>query len=207
METNEHSVAVGVFEDRARAEQAIGDLKQAGFTDEQVGYAARDEQAAEPGMVATEEGHGGTREGLAMGAITGASFGSIVGAAAALLLPGIGPVIAGGILGAALTGAAIGAATGGIAGALREWGLPEEEVQYYRGEFEAGRTIVTVHANGRQQEAMAILRRNGAYDAGTRATATTTTPTSTTTEVTPPPATTTTTTTADQTTTENRTDM
>jgi len=48
------------------------------------------------------------------------------------LIPGIGPVIAGGILGAALTGAAVGATAGGLFGALREWGLPEEEANTTR---------------------------------------------------------------------------
>jgi uncharacterized protein (TIGR02271 family) len=47
-------------------------------------------------------------------------------------------------------------------------GVPEEEARYYQGEFEQGRTIVTVRADGRQQEAIDILRRHGAYDATTR---------------------------------------
>jgi hypothetical protein len=87
-----------------------------------------------------------------------------VGAAAALLLPGIGPVIAGGILGAALAGAVAGAATGGIAGALLHWGFSQEEVDYYHSQFQAGRTLVTVHAGARKQEAQEILSRNGGYN-------------------------------------------
>jgi len=46
--------------------------------------------------------------------------------------------------------------------------VPEEEAQYYESEFQAGRTIVTVQAGNRGSEAIAILRRNGAYDATTR---------------------------------------
>ena len=103
-----------------------------------------------------------------MGAITGASLGSIIGAAAALLIPGFGPVLAGGILASALTGAAVGAATGGVAGALREWGFSEEEATYYQGELETGRMILTVRAAGRQDEARAIIQRNGGYDEGSR---------------------------------------
>ena len=56
----------------------------------------------------------------------------------------------------------------GLAGALIGYGIPEEEAQYYHGEFEAGRTIVTVHADGRYDEATTILRRHGAYDMSTR---------------------------------------
>src|SRR5687767_14237774 len=153
------------------------ELKSAGFNEGQIGFAMRggESVAASTGAgdttttgMSDTDTRGGTREGGVMGAVTGASLGSIVGAAAALLIPGIGPVVAGGILGAALTGAAVGAATGGLAGALREWGFSEHEATYYHGELEAGRTIVTVRADGRQDEARAILQRNGAYDASSR---------------------------------------
>ena len=59
---------------------------------------------------------------------------------------------------------AIGVATGGLVGALIGLGIPEEEAHYYHGEFQAGRTLLTVRADGRRDEAAAILRRHGAYD-------------------------------------------
>lgn len=179
MDSNQNSAVAGVFGDQAQAEQAVADLRSAGFAENQIGYAVRGEgdrvttgdvDSGDTGGGGTSDpdARGGTREGGVMGAITGASFGSIVGAAAALLLPGIGPVVAGGILATALTGAAVGAAAGGIVGALREWGFSEEEATYYQGELETGRTIVTVRADGRQDEARAILQRNGGYDEGSR---------------------------------------
>jgi uncharacterized protein (TIGR02271 family) len=177
MATNQNSVVVGVFEDEERAQRAVTELKSAGFDDGQIGFAMRGGESVSADMgdgdtettgMSDTDTRGGTREGGVMGAITGASLGSIVGAAAALLLPGVGPVLAGGILAAALTGAAVGAATGGLAGALREWGFSEHEAAYYHGELEAGRTIVTVRADGREDEARAILQSNGGYDAGTR---------------------------------------
>ena len=84
------------------------------------------------------------------------------------VIPVIGPAIAGGTLGILLSNAAAGAAAAGLAGALIGSGIPEEDARYYHGEFEAGRTIVTVKADGRYDEATAILRRNGAYDMSTR---------------------------------------
>ena len=177
MATDRNSVVVSAFEDEDRAQRAVTELKSAGFNDDQIGFAMRggESVAASTGDGDTEtsgmsdtDTRGGTREGGVMGAITGASLGSIIGAAAALLIPGIGPVLAGGILGAALTGAAVGAATGGLAGALREWGFSEHEATYYHGELAAGRTIVTVRADGRQDEARAILQRNGGYDSSGR---------------------------------------
>ena len=106
--------------------------------------------------------------GAAAGAVSGGIIGGVIGAAAALLIPGFGPAIAGGILLATLGGVAIGAAAGGLLGTLIGMGVPEEEARYYEGEFGSGRTIVTVRADGRQQEAMEILHRNGGYDANTR---------------------------------------
>jgi len=167
MATNQQQVVVGVFQDRSLAERAVDDLKQAGFREDQIGFAVRGDETVEG---TTTETAGDASGGAVTGAVSGGLLGGIVGAAAALLIPGIGPVIAGGILGAALTGAAVGAATGGLLGALTNLGVPEEEAQYYQSEFEAGRTIVTLKPDDamQQQEAMTILRRNGAYDAGTQ---------------------------------------
>jgi uncharacterized protein (TIGR02271 family) len=151
------------------AERAVEQLKNAGFRDDQIGFVARD-QGAGQGTTATGETAetGTTGERAAAGAVGGGILGGIIGAAAALLIPGIGPVVAGGILATTLAGAAVGAAAGGLLGALTKMGVPEEEARYYESEFQAGRTIVTVQPDGRQQEALDILRRNGAYDATTR---------------------------------------
>jgi uncharacterized protein (TIGR02271 family) len=43
-------------------------------------------------------------------------------------------------------------------------GIPEEEAKYYEGEVRGGRTLVTVRAGTRMQEAEEILHQFGAYD-------------------------------------------
>ena len=113
----------------------------------------------------------GSRAGT--GAVTGALAGLGLGALAGLgvlsgVIPVIGPAIAAGTLGIILTNAAAGAGIGGLVGALAGAGIPEDEAHYYQGEFESGRTIVTVQAEGRADEAMAILRRYDAYDMSSR---------------------------------------
>jgi Heat induced stress protein YflT len=165
MTMTERTTAVGVFTDRAQAEQAINDLHNLGFTDRQIGYIVR--KAGNkvgdptPGDVDTES--------VVADAVGVGVFGGILGAAASLLIPGFGPAIAGGILAATLGGAAIGAVAGGLLGVLTNMGVPEEEAHYYKNEFESGRILVTVQTADRQQEALDVLRRNGAYDATTRA--------------------------------------
>jgi len=160
-----HTV-VGVFEDRTHADQAVAELKRAGFREDQIGAAMRHADAATTtsDTYAEEGGVGGVLAGLGLGALAG--LGVLSG-----VIPVIGPAIAGGTLGIILSNAAAGAVAAGLAGALIGAGIPEEDAKYYHGEFEAGRTIVTVHADGRSAEATTILRRHGAYDMSSRGSA------------------------------------
>ena len=127
---------------------AIVDAADAGATSWTIATPGR---ARSPGVLA----------GLGLGALAG--LGVLSG-----VIPVIGPAIAGGTLGIILSNAAAGAGVGGLVGALAGAGVPEDEAHYYQGEFESGRTIVTVQADGRADEAMAILRRYDAYDMSSR---------------------------------------
>lgn len=105
-------------------------------------------------------------QGASKDTVTGAIAGSIVGgalggAAAALVIPVLGPALAGGILIAAFT-AALGVVAGGALGAFVAMGIPEEQARYYEQELAAGRTIVTVKSVERRQNALDILSRSGA---------------------------------------------
>jgi len=170
MAAKQRSTVVGVFEDRRHADQAVADLKKAGFRDDQIGVAMRHTE----GSIATDattadetDSHAGS--GAMAGALTGLGLGALAGLGVlAGVIPVIGPAIAGGTLGVILSNAAVGAGAVGLAGALIGAGIPEEEATYYHNEFEAGRTIVTVNADGRYDEAWAIVNRHGAYDMSTR---------------------------------------
>lgn len=169
MTANNRSTVVGVFEDRRKADQAVIDLKQAGFTDSQIGVAMRHDAAAEAGT--TDESY--AAEGATTGALTGLGLGALAGLGVLSgVIPVIGPAIAGGTLGILFSNAMAGAAVAGLTGALVGAGIPEEEAGYYHNEFESGRTIVTVNAGSRCDEAKAILRNAGGYDMSSRATAT-----------------------------------
>jgi len=152
--------AVGVFRNRQDAERAVDELHRAGFTDEQIGVAARDDDARSGTQTSGGADTKGEEGGLT-GMLAGAGIGGVIGAAAVGLIPGIGPVIAAGALAGILGGAAAGAATGGLVGWLAGQGVPEEEARHYESEVKAGRTLVTVQADGRYDEAAAILQRGG----------------------------------------------
>jgi len=171
MATTKRSTVVGVFADRTQAQRAVEDLRKAGFREDQIGVVTRNEEGHATDTAASK----GSK--AAAGAATGAAAGAGVGALWALgiaagMLPAIGPVIAGGLLASILASAAGGAAVAGIVGALVGLGIPEEEAKYYESEVHAGRTLVTVRADTRADEAMAILHRFGGYDMHTAATAT-----------------------------------
>jgi len=158
-----HNTVVGVFETRVRAEQALADLRNAGFPDDQLGMVARDES----GKVVKTKGSNETYadEGAVTGLVAGAGAGALVGVGVlAGVIPVIGPVLAIGTLGTILLNAAGGAAIAGVAGALIGWGIPEEEAEYYEGEVKAGRFLVTVDAEGREAEARSILHKLGGFD-------------------------------------------
>jgi hypothetical protein len=159
---------VGVFEDRGDAELAARELRDRGFRDDDIGYAWRDESGT--GHVDLKKTKAGPL--AAEGAATGVVLGGIIGAWAALLIPGVGPVVSGGLLGSVLASAAAGAVTGavagGIAGALVGLGIPAEEARFYEQEFRNGMVIIAVRAGDRYEDAADIVRRRHGYDYATR---------------------------------------
>ncbi|HEY3058123.1 MAG TPA: YsnF/AvaK domain-containing protein [Chloroflexota bacterium] len=172
MTTTERMTVAGVFHNMEDARDAVEALKDEGFAADDIGLLAHDR---ERGREVAEET--GTRSHAGEGAATGLVAGGILGGLGgwlvgigALAIPGVGPFIAAGALGAALTGAAVGAGVGAIAGALIGLGIPEEEARYYEGEVRGGRTLVTVRAPGRYDEARDVLRDYGAYDIEDRGT-------------------------------------
>jgi len=167
MTRTKHSTVVGVFDNREQAQQAVNELRRAGFQENEIGVVSREGQTAAGGKAKEDEGNrAGT--GAATGAIAGAGVGALWALGIVTLgLPAVGPVIAGGILASVLASAAGTAVAGGIIGALVGLGIPEEEAHYYEGEFNAGRTLVTVKSDTRSDEARSILQRYGAYDRST----------------------------------------
>ncbi len=159
------TTAVGVFFDHDQANAAVEELHRSGFGSDQVGVAV---PKVKPDEAAAAGSPGGTHteEGAAAGVVTGGALGAVAGAVASSLIPAVGPALAIGILAGAFGGAAAGATAGGLLGALIGHGIPEDEARHYEREFAAGRTIVTIKAGDRYDEAVKVLRRHGAYGKG-----------------------------------------
>jgi hypothetical protein len=106
-------------------------------------------------------------QGSAFGGVMGGLAGAAV-ALTAIVIPGIGPIIAAGPLVALLggaTGAVIGgtagAISGGIAASLIHLGIADDEADYYAEAIQRGNALVTVTAKDEDQAVLIsdILRR------------------------------------------------
>ena len=169
MATQTRNAVIGVFREREAAREAVHALRAARFADDQIGVASSDgdRMKTSTGNYADQESY--AEEGALTGVAAGAGVGALWGMGIlAGILPAIGPAIAGGTLAALLSSAAAGAAAAGVTGALIGMGIPKEEAEFYESELKSGRTIVTVNADGRRNEAQAILQRFGGYDISSR---------------------------------------
>jgi len=106
--------AVGYFQDRSSADRAYDLLIQRGFAKNDISIVGRGAEG-KPGLV--DAGHEGHDVSAGEGAATGGIVGLLLGAAA-MLIPGIGPVVAVGPLAAGLAGALTGGVTGAIVGGI-----------------------------------------------------------------------------------------
>jgi outer membrane lipoprotein SlyB len=141
---------VGVFKTRADAERGIERVLMMGVHREQINLLtpdSSDQKIASVPVSDSEQPGMGPAVGTVVGGALGTAGGFGAGAAiASLLVPGVGPILAGGLLGASLLGLG-GAATGAAAGEMIEdqvSGLPHDELFVYEDALRQGRTVVIV---------------------------------------------------------------
>ena len=148
---------VSVFTDRTQAEKARDELLRAGFRSEQIELVLSEEQGltnpSEAGPKLKEKG------GAALGGLVGAAIGCLLGTLAATgVVPGV-PAMLGGDGLAGVVGFIAGALIGGLLGAVIGWAFEADQDSFYARELQQGRTLMTIHGNGRSAEAATILRQ------------------------------------------------
>jgi hypothetical protein len=170
--------AVGTFSSHQDAENALNELRDAGFAMNQVSIIAKDtdrlDQSDRIGETQvqdmTEQTHvdDGAKTGAAAGGTVGGITGLLVGLGT-LAIPGVGPIMLAGATATAiattLAGGAIGAATGGLVGGLVGLGIPEERAQAYNDSVSRGDYLVIV--DGTEAEVMQaeeMLKHRGIRD-------------------------------------------
>jgi outer membrane lipoprotein SlyB len=160
------STVIGVFDAKEKAENAVNQMRNQGFTEEEISILAKgDDKGAD-----YEQGGGGQEDDdmgfgtLASGTTTGGVLGGLTGLLAgigAFAIPGVGPIVAAGPLAAMLSGVV----AGGVAGGLVDLGIPQERGEYYESKVKEGKILTVISTDdNRVQEAADILRDNGATD-------------------------------------------
>src|ERR687894_507752 len=164
---------VGLFDDRAAAENAVRELTAEGFRGDEVSVVSKKPDDSGVQVEYVEEDGREQIEDMAKGAGTGAAIGGAAGlllSLTALAIPGIGPVLAAGPLVALIAGVGVGAAAGGLVSGLKRLGVEDDEAGTYAEGLKRGGTLVTVNADDeRANIAVAVMRRAGAVEIDKRA--------------------------------------
>lgn len=167
--------AVGLFDTRQAAEQAMYRLRDSGFNMDRISVVARSGEGVKditggegvaPEQSDTSQAKQGAGAGATTGAVAGGAVG-LIGSLGILAIPGVGPIAEVGVLlGNALLAGGIGAAGGGLIGALVGWGIPEDRASYYSDRVHHDNNyLVLLEGSGSEvRMAEAILRDNGIRD-------------------------------------------
>jgi sporulation protein YlmC with PRC-barrel domain len=162
-----HPTAVyGLYSDRADLERAVSELKDLGFSNNDISVVFPDKEKSRDFAL---EHNTKAPEGALAGGGTGLVIGGVLGWLAgigAIMIPGVGPIIAAGPIVAAIAGAGVGSAIGGIAGALIGLGVPELEAKRYETEVKKGGLLLSVQCGDVRfaESARKVLQKTGAKD-------------------------------------------
>jgi hypothetical protein len=159
-----HTVA-GVFKSLQEAQRASSDLMRDGVPSYSISILAGNDASKHDEYLRKAKE---MSESPGAAAASSASFGAGVGLLAsltAIIIPGVGPIIAGGALATLLTGAGIGATFGGLIGAFHQMGVPHDEAPLYEEAVRRGAVILTAEVDSeREGDAVKILSNHGAID-------------------------------------------
>jgi len=148
-----------IFTNRLEAEAAVNELRTLGIADEHLGIAIH-----EPGQLVYEEDVEND-EAIAAeeGALVGAPVGVIAGMALiALVLPGVGPLSAGGLLAAGgAAGALIGGFVGGVAGLATIQHEAEERRKWEDHHLPPGEVLVVARDHQQPTRVSSVLTGHG----------------------------------------------
>ncbi len=153
------NLITGLFDSEPSAEKAVSELKQIGYTQNEISIIMKDRNAAAD--FADEVGASRTMEGIGTGAAIGGTLGAILGgilAVGSITIPGVGFLVAG-----SLASMLAGAGAGGLAGSLLGWltsaGIPDDVAPYYERSIGEGGIVVAVAAHpGDETRVQQILR-------------------------------------------------
>jgi len=157
-----HPLVLALFGDATAAAAAARNLRALGVPRERVSIVARSHD--EEGVVARAAGAspGSEIEDSGPASRLG-ELGAHLLAAIALVMPGIGSIVADGPLAAGL-GEAAGHLAGGIVGTLEDAGLPRADARQWEDRIRAGAFLVGAHVQAHQIDAAREVLTRGVED-------------------------------------------
>lgn len=152
---NKTSYSTKLFTNPGHVETAYQNALDRGYTPEDVSVVMSEDtrtkhftRDGKPTVIGDK-----SMEGLAIGGAAGGAIGGAAAAIAAigtaLVIPGLGLVVAG-PLAAGLAGIGAGSIAGGLIGTLIGWGIPEERVKEYEQGIKKGGVLMAVRHRGDQ---------------------------------------------------------
>jgi uncharacterized membrane protein len=154
-----------VFPTLAEAESVARHLMNLGIPSQAIHIAAGNDSSRHDEYIRkarSEETR--TASAAAAGASIGASAGFVAGLVM-LVIPGVGPIIAGGVILTLLTGVGIGAASGGLIGAFANMGISHDEAHLYEEAVRRGKVFVAVQVSEEMEpEAIRVMAEHGGRD-------------------------------------------
>ena len=161
-----HSLVLGLFDTETAATSAAHALRELGLPRQRVSIVARS-HAVEGSLAEASGASPGTEIEDSPVAARAGELGAYLIAAVAMVLPGIGPIVAGGPL-AADMGEAAGHLAGGVAKALEGAGLDAVRAQKWETRIGSGAVLVGAHVHEPEiVGALESIRRHGASDVST----------------------------------------
>lgn len=172
-EDEDEQIAVyGIFPNRDMAERVVDELLRSGFSRDDISFLAAEQRPGRFGSLGMDRATKmpeGISAGVGTGSLIGGALGFLAGIGA-LMIPGIGPLVAAGPVMSLLAGMGVGGAVGGVTGALVGLGIPEYEAKRYEGMIARGGVLISVHCRNHNlaDRASEVLRRTGAHDVDSR---------------------------------------
>lgn len=151
---------IAYYNSREDAENSVSQLREKGFNDNEISILSREDGQES----SSDKEMSFQNQNLTDGTVTGGAIGGLAGlamGAGALLIPGLGPIIAAGPLAGVLTGAL----TGGVAGGLIDFGIPEESSRKFEGRLQEGKVLAIIKTEDKKaMEAVRIMDSTGGKD-------------------------------------------
>jgi Protein of unknown function (DUF3341) len=172
---NDKNSVVAIFSQHSAAENAIKELKSAGFDIKHLSIIGRDYHT-EQNVVGFYNTGDRMKYWGKLGAFWGGIWGLLVGAAV-LFIPAVGPVVIAGsvvtLVVAALEGAIAAGGLSALGAGLFSLGIPKDSVIRYETSVRAGKFVLIAHGDAAEVEkARGVLQTSGAEQVNVHSAAT-----------------------------------